>query len=42
MTKARAYKRAKQERDPGGTSYTLGNAGECERMNLHTSKATPI
>jgi len=41
-TKARACKRARQEGDLGGTSYTLGSAGECERMNPHTPKATPI
>jgi len=40
-TKARACKKARQEGDPGGTSYIPGNAGECEIMNLHTPKATP-
>jgi hypothetical protein len=40
-TKARACKRAKQEGDMGGTSYTLVSARECERMNPHTPKATP-
>jgi len=34
-------KRARQEGDPGDTSYTPGSAGECERMNPHTPKATP-
>jgi len=41
MTKARACKRARQVGDLGGTSYTPGSVGECERMNLHTPKATP-
>jgi hypothetical protein len=36
MTKARTYKRVKQEGDPKGTSYTPGSARECERMNLHS------
>jgi hypothetical protein len=40
-TKTRACKRARQERDMGGTSCTLGSEGKCERMNLHTPKATP-
>jgi hypothetical protein len=40
-TKARACKRAKQEGDPGGTSYTPGSVGECERMNPHTPETTP-
>jgi hypothetical protein len=40
-TKARAYKRTKQEGGLRGTSYTLGSARECERMNPHTPKATP-
>jgi hypothetical protein len=35
VTKARAYKSARQEGSLAGTSYTLGNGGECERMNLH-------
>jgi hypothetical protein len=38
MTKARAYKSAEQKGSPGGTSYTLGSVGECEKMNLHTPK----
>jgi len=42
MTKAKACKRARQEGDPRDTSYTPESAGECERMNLHTPKATPI
>jgi len=37
----RAYKKARQEGDPGDTSYTPESARECERMNLHTPKATP-
>jgi hypothetical protein len=41
VTKARACKRTKQEGDPKGTPYTPGSAGECERMNPHTPKATP-
>jgi len=40
-TKAKACKRARQEGNPGGTSYTPRSAGECERMNPHTPKATP-
>jgi hypothetical protein len=36
-----ACKRARQEGDLGGTSYTLVSARECERMNPHTPKATP-
>jgi hypothetical protein len=41
-TKARACKSAGQEGILGGTSYTLGSVGECERMNPHTSKWAPI
>jgi len=37
-TKAKACKNARQEGSPKSTSYTLGNAGECERMNPHTPK----
>jgi len=33
--------RVKKEGDLGGTSYTPESAGECERMNPHTPKATP-
>ncbi len=40
-TKTRAYKRVKQEGDLRDTSYTFGSVEECERMNLHTPKATP-
>jgi hypothetical protein len=40
-TKARACKRVRQEGDLGGTSYTPGSAGECERMNPHTPETTP-
>jgi len=40
VTKARACKRARQEGDLGNTSYIPGSAGECERMNPHTPKAT--
>jgi hypothetical protein len=39
-TKARACKRVRQEGDPGGTSYIPRSAGECEKMNPHTPKAT--
>jgi len=41
VTKARVCKRARQEGDPKGTFYIHGSAGECERMNPHTPKATP-
>jgi hypothetical protein len=41
VTKARACKGARQKEDPRGTCYTPMNARECERMNLHTLKATP-
>jgi len=41
VIKSRAYKRVRQEGDPGGTFYTPRSAGECERMNPHTPKATP-
>ncbi len=40
-TKARVCKSAGQEGGPGGTSYTLGNVGECERMSPHTPKWAP-
>ncbi len=40
-TKAKACKRARQEGDPRGTSYTPKSVGKCEKMNLHTPKATP-
>jgi hypothetical protein len=40
MIKARAYKRGRQEGGPEGTSYTPRSAGECEKMNPHTPKAT--
>jgi len=40
-TKAKACKSARQEGELGGTSYTPGSARECEKMNLHTPKATP-
>ncbi len=40
-TKARAYKRARQEGDSGNTSSTPRSARECERLNPHTPKATP-
>jgi len=41
MIKARACKKARQERDLGGISYISGSVEECERMNPHTLKATP-
>jgi len=41
MTKARACKTTKQEGDPIGTFYIPRNARKCERMNPHTTKATP-
>jgi len=37
----RQDKKARQDGDPGSTSYALGSAGECERMSPHTPKATP-
>jgi hypothetical protein len=37
-TKARACKGAGQEWSPGVTFHVLGNVGECEGMNPHTSK----
>ncbi len=37
-TKAKACTSAGQEGSPGGTSYTLKSARECERMNPHTPK----
>jgi len=40
-TKEGACKKARQEGDPRGISYTLGSVGKCERMNSHTPKATP-
>jgi len=41
VTKPRACKKARQEGDPGNTSYTPRSVGECERMNSHTPKVTP-
>jgi len=40
-TKAKACTSAGQEGSPGGTSYTLKSARECERMNPHTPKWAP-
>jgi hypothetical protein len=42
MTKVRACKVTGQEGSPKVTSHVPGNAKECERMNLHTPKWTPI
>jgi len=36
-TKARACKRARQEGDPRGTSYTSGSVGECESQRTPKS-----
>jgi hypothetical protein len=36
------YKVAGQEGGPGVTSHALGSGKECERMNPHTPKWTPI
>jgi hypothetical protein len=41
-TKVRACKVASQEGSLRVTSYAFGNAKECEGMNLHTPKWTPI
>ncbi len=41
-TKARAYKGANQEGSPGLTSHAHGSAKECEVMNPHTPKWSPI
>jgi len=38
LTKARVCGNARQEGSSGGTSYTPGNVGKCERMNTHTPK----
>jgi hypothetical protein len=38
VTKARGCKVAGQEKDSRVTSHALGNAKECEGMNLHTLK----
>jgi hypothetical protein len=38
VTKARTCKSVGQKGSPGGTSYTLENVGDCERMNPHTPK----
>ncbi len=42
VTKTMAGKSVGQKGGPGNTFYTLRSAGECERMNPHTPKATPI
>jgi hypothetical protein len=41
-TKARGYKVAGQEKDPGITSHASENAKECEGMNPHIPKRTPM
>jgi hypothetical protein len=41
-TKAKACKVVGQEGSLGVTSHALGSAKECEGMNLHTTKWTPI
>jgi hypothetical protein len=41
VTKVRVCKSVGQKGSPGGTSYTPGNARECEKMNLHTPKWAP-
>jgi hypothetical protein len=41
-TKARGYKVASQEKDLGVTSHAHGSAKECEGMNPHTPKWTPM
>jgi hypothetical protein len=41
-TKARACKGAGQEGSPGVTSHAPGSAKECEGMNPHPPKWTPI
>ncbi len=41
-TKARACKGASQEGSPGVTSHAHGSAKECEGVNPHTLKSTPI
>jgi len=42
MTKTRACKGANQKRSPGITSHAPGSVRECEGMNPHTPKWTPI
>jgi hypothetical protein len=42
VTKARACKVASQEESPGVTSHAPRSAKECEGMNPHTPKWTPI
>jgi hypothetical protein len=42
MTKAKAYKVATQEESQGVTFHVPKSAKECEGMNLHTPKWTPI
>jgi hypothetical protein len=42
MTKARACKGMSQEGSLWVTFHTLGSVGECEGMNPHISKYTPI
>jgi hypothetical protein len=42
VTKVSAYNCPSQEGSLGVTFHILGNAKECEEMNLHTPKWTPI
>jgi hypothetical protein len=42
MTKVGGLKLASQEKNPGITSHAPGSAKECEGMNFHTPKCTPI
>jgi hypothetical protein len=42
VTKARTCKVASQDRSPRVTSHTLRSAKECEGVNPHTPKWTPI
>jgi hypothetical protein len=42
MTKVKACKSAGQEGSPRVTFHAPGSAKECEGMNLHTPKGTPI
>jgi hypothetical protein len=41
-TKAKVCKGASQKGSMGITSHALGSVGDCEGMNLHTSKWVPI
>jgi hypothetical protein len=42
MTKARGCKVAGQEGSSGVMPHALGSARECEGIDLHTSKGTPL